>query len=58
MIQKWFIEDIQKVLEAHRYIVVTDARGDGNYLLKYLPEEYRLITVKDEWSEIEAKYLA
>lgn len=58
MIQKWFIEDIQKVLEAHRYIVVTDARGDGNYLLKYLPEEYRLITVKDEWGEIEAKYLA
>ena len=58
MIQKWFIDDIQKVLEEHRYIVVTDAKGEGNYLLKYLPEEFRLITVKDEWGEIEAKYLA
>ena len=58
MIQKWFIDDIQKVLREHRYIVVTDARGEGNYLLKYLPETYRLVTVRDEWSEIEAKYLA
>lgn len=58
MIQKWFIDDIQKVLADHRYIVVTDAKGEGSYLLKYLPEEFRLITVKDEWGEIEAKYLA
>ena len=27
MIQKWFIDDIQKVLGEHRYIVVTDAKG-------------------------------
>ena len=58
MIQKWFIDDIQRGLGEHRYIVVTDARGEGYYLLNYLPQEYMLIAVKDEWSEIEAKYLA
>lgn len=58
MIQKWFIDDIQRVLGEHRYIVVTDAQGEGYYLLNYLPQEYMLIAVKDEWSEIEAKYLA
>lgn len=58
MIQKWFAEDIEKVMQEHRYIVVTDAKGEGGYLMKYLPEEYRLIRVKDEWDEIEAKYLA
>ncbi len=58
MIDKWFIDDIQSVLADHRYIVVTDARGEGGYLLKYLPGEYRQITVKDDWSELEAKYRA
>ncbi len=58
MIDKWFIDDIQSVLTDHRYIVVTDAKGEGGYLLKYLPGEYRQMTVKDDWSELEAKYRA
>ena len=58
MIQKWFIDDIQTILSEHRYIVVTDARGEGEYLLKSLPDEYKKIPIKDDWSEIEAKYLA
>jgi len=58
MISKWFTEDIQNILVSHRYIVVTDARGEGEYLLKSLPQEIKHITVKDEWSEIEGKYLA
>ena len=58
MIQNWFIDDIQKVLREHRYIVVTDARDEGEYLLKSLSSDIKQIPVKDEWSEIEAKYLA
>lgn len=58
MIDKWFIDDILSVLAEHRYIVVTDAKGEGGYLLKYLPGEYRQISVKDDWSELEAKYRA
>ena len=38
--------------------MVTDARGEGYYLLNYLPQEYMLIAVKDAWGEIAAKYLA
>lgn len=58
MISKWFNEDIQSILSKHRYIVVTDARGEGEYLMKYLPEDIKLLIVKDEWGEIEAKFLA
>ena len=58
MIGIWFKEDIEHILVEHRYIVVTDARGEGDYLLKTLPQEIKQIPVKDEWSEIEAKYLA
>ena len=58
MISKWFNDDIQSILSKHRYIVVTDARGEGEYLMKYLPEDVKLLIVKDEWGEIEAKFLA
>ena len=58
MISKWFNEDIQAILSKHRYVVVTDVRGEGEYLLKYLPVDIKQISVKDELGEIEAKYLA
>lgn len=58
MIEKWFNDDIQKVLSEHRYVVVTDAKGEGEFMMKYLPETVSVLTVSDEWSELEAKYLA
>lgn len=38
--------------------MVTDANGEGGFLLKYLPEDIRQIPISNEYSEIEAKYLA
>ena len=58
MINIWFNKDIGKILEEHRYVVISDKSGDGEFLLKFLPEEYRIFTVTDELSELEAKYLA
>ena len=58
MVENWFIDDVQAVLAKHRCIVITDANGDGEYLLKSLPPEVKQIMVTDEWSEIEAKYFA
>ena len=58
MIGIWFKEDIKRILAEHRYVVVTDANGDGEYLLKYLPEEVKQLPISNEYSEIEAKYLA
>ena len=58
MIGIWFKEDIKRILAEHRYVVVTDANGDGEYLLKYLPDEVKQLPITGEYSEIEAKYLA
>ena len=58
MIGIWFKEDIKRILADHRYVVVTDANGDGEYLLKYLPDEVKQLPITGEYSEIEAKYLA
>lgn len=58
MIGIWFKEDIERILAEHRYVVVTDANSEGEFLLKYLPENVKQLLVTDEYSEIEAKYLA
>ena len=58
MIDRWFEDDINKVLRAHRYVVVTDARGEGEFLMKHLPDGVRRIDITDEFSEIEARYRA
>ena len=55
MIDRWFEDDINKVLTAHRYVVVTDARGEGEFLMKHLPDGVRRIDITDEFSEIEAR---
>ena len=36
MIDKWFQNDINKVLAVHDRVVVTDALGEGRFLLDYL----------------------
>ncbi len=58
MIGIWFKEDIERILAEHRCLVVTDANGDGEFLLKYLPEDIKQLPISNEYSEIEAKYLA
>ena len=58
MIGIWFKEDIERILAEHRYVVVTDANCEGEFLLKYLPEDIKQLPISNEYSEIEAKYLA
>ena len=58
MINKWFIADVTQVLQDHRYIVITDANGEGEFLLDFLPSDVSRIDVKNEFDEIEAKYKA
>lgn len=58
MIGSWFKEDIERILAEHRYVVVIDANGEGGFLLKYLPADIKQIPISNEYSEIEAKYLA
>ena len=59
MIDKWFLNDISEVLEHHHRLVITDALGDGEFLLEYLPPKVTRINVEyNDLAEIEARYLA
>ena len=58
MIGIWFKENIERILAEHRYVVLTDANGEGEFLLKYLSEDIKQLPISNEYSEIEAKYLA
>lgn len=59
MIDKWFQNDIYKVLAVHDRVVVTDALGEGRFLLDYLPSDVVVInTGNEEIDEIEARYKA
>ena len=58
MIAKWFNEDIENILHHHNRVVVTDAAGEGAFLIKCLPKDYIVLNAKDKLSEIEAKYTA
>ena len=59
MIDKWFQNDINKVLAIHDRVVVTDALGEGRFLLDYLPSDIVIIdTGNKKIDEIEARYKA
>ena len=59
MIEKWFVNDINEVLGQQGRVVVTDAKGEGKFLLDFLPQTIVLQEVGDtELDEIKAKYEA
>lgn len=59
MIDIWFQNDINKVLSVHNRVVVTDALGEGRFLLNYLPSDVTVInTGITEIDEIKARYKA
>ena len=47
MIDKWFQNDINKVLAVHDR-VVADALGEGRFLLDYLPSDVVVINTSNE----------
>lgn len=59
MIDKWFVNDINEVLGQQGRVVVADAKGEGKFLLDFLPQTVVLLEVGDtELDEIKAKYEA
>lgn len=59
MIDKWFIDDINKAAAGEGRVVVTDARKKGKFLLNYLPSQFVLLPVaSSDLDEIKAKYEA
>lgn len=56
MIDKWFIDDANRVLREHKRLVITDTRGEGAFLIKYLsPRRCRILTVADSTQELKAR---
>ena len=59
MIDKWFIDDINKAAAGEGRVVVTDAREEGKFLLNFLPSQFVLLPVaSSDLDEIKAKYEA
>ena len=60
MIDKWIQNDIEGILKKHNRAVLSDATGEGRFLLNFLPKEIHVITVEgsDVLTEISARYQA
>lgn len=59
MIDKWFVNDIEAALAVQGRAVVTDAKGEGKFLLDFLPADVVLLEVAStDLDEIKAKYEA
>ena len=43
MIETWFVNDVKDKIDAHHRLVLTDVRGDGEFLLGFLPHQYNII---------------
>lgn len=43
MIGEWFLNRVKELTDAHHRLVITDTKGDGAFLLSYLPERRYVI---------------
>ena len=58
MIETWFPDNVREKIKNHHRLVITDARGDGEFLLNYLPRRYKIIKVKTSADEVSARITA
>lgn len=59
MIDQWFIEDVRRTMADHRRLVVTDTTGEGEFLLRYIPERrYKVLRAMTARDELDARIIA
>ena len=58
MIETWFVNDVKDKIDAHHRLVLTDVRGDGEFLLGFLPHQYNIIEVSTSFQEVTARIRA
>ncbi|MDO4497584.1 MAG: hypothetical protein Q4B58_07145, partial [Bacteroidales bacterium] len=58
MIETWFLNDVRDNLENHHRLVITDSRGEGEFLLRYLPLRYTVIKAETAAQELSARITA
>ena len=56
MIDKWFKEDVLRILGGKNRIVIIDESAQGRFLLEYIDSDYKIFYPKDEIEELNVKY--
>ncbi|WP_207689218.1 PglZ domain-containing protein [Desulfonema limicola] len=56
MIDKWFTQDIEKILKEKNRIVISAPDKNAGFLLKLIPEKYPVFQTGNEIQELKAKY--
>ncbi len=53
MIEKWFNDTVDKLMEKHHRLVITDTEGKGAFMLRFLPSgRYMVLTASTEMEEL------
>ena len=56
MIGEWFLNRVKELSEAHRRLVITDKKGEGAFMLKYLPSRrYTILTASTAEEEMRVR---
>ena len=56
MIDKWFAEDIEKILKEKDRIVISSGGENAQFLEALMPDQYPLLKTENEIDELKAKY--
>ena len=56
MIDQWFLIRVKELIDAHNRIVITDTKGEGAFMLKYLPSRrYIILTASTREEEMKVR---
>ena len=56
MIDQWFLIRVKELIDAHNRLVITDTRGEGAFMLKYLPSRrYTIFTASTREEEMKVR---
>lgn len=58
MIDQWFSEEVARLIQKSKRLVITDTDGEGKFLIDFLPKQYTIIPVATTAEEITARYNA
>ena len=56
MIDKWFTEDIEKILKEKNRIVISSGGENAQFLETLIPDQYPILKTADEIEELKVKY--
>jgi hypothetical protein len=55
MIEQWFLKEVRQLLDERHRLVITDTKGDGSFLLSFLPRRVTVLTAYNKKEELQAR---